>query len=224
MFGPIMQVVVNDDLTVRLAPFTREDSGKFVENGGMQHHTVTQYLGRAHSAPTLEDELKWYDMIWQQEDSRMWGVWVGEADGQKFIGTSGLHHIGGQHFRSAVSGSMIFDTSYWGRGIARSIHRARMWYAFTQLRLIQIKSCAIHVNTASLRALKGCGYETVGFERNVHFVNGQFGHHENLECINPDPALWDSWWHNDEVPSSFIAARQRTLQAMEWADKHVTLL
>ncbi len=140
------------------------------------------------------------------------------------IGSSGLHAIGGEHFKSAISGSMIFRPEYWGMGIVKHCHRARTWCAFEQLGVVQLRSAVMSGNEASLRALKASGYEEVGVERNFGFVDGHFVHHHNLECINPVPRFWSAWWGNDAAPQGFVRARQRTRASLKWSKQQVKLL
>ena len=219
-FGPIMRFDVGE-ITIELAPIPRDLVGEIIANGGMQKHTVTQYLHRG--APVLEDEYEWYDKVRSQKDSVVWGIWD-VTDGRKFIGTSSLHQIYGEHFRQATSGSMIFDTSYWGRGIARSAHKARTWYGFTQLGLTRIMSAVIIGNVASQKALEGSGYSKVYVERNEAFINGGFRDKLCLECLNPEPVFWDRWWGQRHPTKLSLSARERTLASLEWAKANVTLV
>ena len=220
-FGPIMQFKVGE-LDIELAPIPKEEMSRFIENGGMQQHSVTQYLHRG--APVLEDEHEWYDKVRNQNDSVIWGIWVITTDGRKLIGSSSLHSIDGDHFRQATSGSLIFDTAYWRRGIARSAHKARTWYGFSQLGLSRIKSAVIVGNIASQRALMGSGYDKVYVERNEVFVNGKFHDKLCLECINPDPLFWDRWWGKCKPTKLSLSSRSRSLSCLEWAGTNVTLV
>lgn len=219
-FGPIIRFDVGN-LRIELAPIPKEEMGKFIEDGGLQAHTVTRYLGRM--APVLEDEHEWYDKVRTQKDSVVWGIWD-ITDGRKLIGSSSLHDIEGEHFRQATSGSLIFDTSYWGKGIARNAHKARTWYGFSQLGLTRIKSAVIVGNLASQRALEGSGYTKVYIERNEKYVNGAFHDLLCLECLNPDPIFWDRWWGKRNPTTLSLAGRNRTVSSLEWAKEHVTLL
>jgi RimJ/RimL family protein N-acetyltransferase len=219
-FGPIMRFDVGV-IKIELAPIPREAMAEFIAKGGMQQHTVTQYLHRG--APVLEDEHEWYDKIRTQKDSVVWGIWD-ITDGRKLIGNSSLHSIFGEHFRQATSGSLIFDTSYWGKGIARSAHKARTWYGFSQLGLTRIMSAVIIGNHASQRALEGSGYSQVYIERNEVFVNGGFRDKLCLECLNPDPAFWKRWWGSRRPTKLSLDARKRTIASLDWAREHVTLL
>jgi len=222
VFGPIMRVPVGD-LTIELAPLTRDCMEAFIENGGMQSHTVTRFLGR-RSAPTLENEIEWYEKVSADAHVFSWGIWVIDGDDRIVIGTSGLHDEQDWALNIWSSGSMIFRPDFWGRGIGTRCHMARTWFAFNQMRLDVIRSSALVLNGRSLGALKRCGYEQVGLRRNARFVDGHFVHEALLECVNPTPLSWRQWWQDERVPRAFQQARTRTLAACAWADQNVTLL
>jgi RimJ/RimL family protein N-acetyltransferase len=221
-FGSVMQMKVGE-LKIELAPLHKEAMKEFVTAGGMQHHSVTRYLGR-RTAPVLEDEQDWFDRVREEKDSLIWGIWLIDGDNRQLIGTSGLHSIGGAHFRSATSGSMIFRKEHWRKGIAKHCHMARTWYGFAQLGLTQIRSAVMQGNDGSLHALQRSGYVVVATERNATFVDGRFHHQDNLECINPDAFFWDKWWGSDPVQTEFKEARTLTQEALAWAQAEVKLL
>ncbi len=220
-FGPIMRFTLTDSTIVELAPLNKEVMGEFV-SPGMQQGSITRYLLR-RNAPVLEDEHEWFDRVRQQTDALTWGIWVVENDERKLIGSSGLHNIEYRQVAHATSGSMIFDSSYWGRGIASGAHKARTWYGFTQLGFHCIKSAVAFPNIGSRKALEKSGYHVVSTERNVSFVDGQLQHQYNLECINPASLAWRVWWGDDRPTKAALEARQRTLASLEWAAKNVEM-
>lgn len=220
-FGPIMQLKVGE-LDIELAPLTGESMASFV-SPGMQRASITKYL--AYSvAPVLEDEQEWFDKTRKATDSLVWGIWVKNGDDKTVIGTSALHNITADPVKLAGSGSMIFDSVYWGKGIASGIHKARTWYAFQHMGLVCIKSGVIQGNVASLKALQKSGYALVSAERNKVFVDGALRHMDNLECLNPSNAAWRLWWGTDRPTKSAREARLRAQDAMTWAEQNVKLL
>jgi RimJ/RimL family protein N-acetyltransferase len=221
-FGPIMQFTVGE-LQIELAPFSKEDVGEFV-NPGMNQHSVHRYLN-LHVSHTLEDEQEWYEKIRTDKgESLVWGIWVIQNDERILIGNSALHGITFDHIRQATSGSMIFRQEYWGKGVASAAHKARTWYAFNQLGLHRVMSAVIQGNGGSLKALTRSGYELVYVERNTTFGDGQLRHQDNLECLNPNEPFWSQWWHGERATKRSQAARQRTRDALQWADGNVKLL
>lgn len=228
-FGPIMRFQVGE-LQIELAPLTRESMSEFVDithGGGMQRHTVTRYLGR-RNAPVLEDEYEWFDKVRADTSNFVWGIWVVEDDTRTLIGNSSLNEIGvdghSGFIRQATSGSQIFRPEYWGKGIAGSAHKARTWYAFTQLGLHRIKSAVIQGNEGSSRALLRSGYTYVFTERNEQYVDGKLLHMDCYECLNPLDMFWRQWWHGDRPPADSVRARQLTRDALAWAEQYVTLM
>lgn len=220
-FGPIMQLKVGE-LDIELAPLTKESMAAFI-SPGMQRASISKYL--AYSvAPVLEDEQEWFDKTRQAQDSLVWGIWVKNGDEKTVIGTSALHNRSMDPIKIAGSGSMIFDSAYWGKGIASSIHKARTWYAFQHMGLTCIRSGVIQGNVASLKALQKSGYSLVSVERNMVFVDGALRHADNLECINPGEAAWRHWWGTDRPTKLAREARLRAQDAMTWAEQNVTLL
>lgn len=220
-FGPIMQLTV-DELSIELAPIDKESVSAFV-SPGLQQASVSNYLAMG-VAPTLEDEQEWYEKVRTEKDSRVWGIWVTEKDKRTLIGTTALNDIRRDHVHLATSGSLIADHSYWGRGIASHIHKARTWYAFRHLGLHCVRSEVLHGNIGSSKALERSGYEVTHVERNVKFVDGSLRNADHLECVNPNDPFWSQWWHGDRPTKRFIGARQRTSEALEWAEQNVKLL
>ncbi len=224
MFGRPMSVRVNDSLTVKLAPFAREDVNYFIKDGGLQLHSVTRYIGSIHTALTQQDEEEWFDNHRTQKDSLTWGIWVNEAGVERLIGSSGLNNLEEFPMRQMTSGSMIVNKDYWGKGIATAAHKARTWYAFKQYGLTRIKSAVALPNIGSKIALSRSGYFTHSIERNTGFVDGKYVHQENLECLNPDEREWLRWWGDDDPTEVARAARPVTIEVLAWADANVTLL
>lgn len=231
-FGPIMRFKV-DKLTIELAPLNRDVMGEFVNithGGGLQQRSVTRYMGMER-APVAEDEQDWFEKTRAAKDTLVWGIWLVEGEGKDvvrtLIGNSALVDIGeGGHtplFRQATSGSMIFRKEYWGRGIASAAHKARTWYAFQHMGLHRIKSAVIQANVGSRKALERTGYTFVYTERNEQFSDGKLHHLDCLECLNPLDFFWSQWWHGDRPNKASRAARQRTLEVLEWASKNVEL-
>lgn len=223
MLGPIMRVQVNDKLSVRLAPFAKEDLGAFIEDGGMQRRSTTRYMGMDF-APTIETEQEWYDKIRTSPKYMVWGIWSESGGRKTLIGNTALSNLEESPFRQMTSGSVIFNQDYWGKGIASAIHKARTWYAFREMNLARVKSAVLLPNVASKKALQKSGYFFHSLERNEQFANGAFQHLENFECLNPSKYEWSRWWGDDTPTKAALEAREVTLAALKWADENVELL
>jgi len=226
-FGPIMRFTI-DNLTIELAPMTRESMSEFVNidhGGGMQRHSVTRFLGK-RSAPVLEDEYEWFEKDRTSKDRIIWGIWLIEETKRTLIGATSLYGLGEKdagYIRQASSASVIFRPEYWGKGIGSAMHKARTWYAFQQLGIHCIRTSTVKGNRGSSKALSRSGYLYTHTERNNHFVDGELHHTRHFECLNPNDIFWNQWWHNEEAPSNAVEARQLTREAMSWAERNVTL-
>lgn len=219
-FGSIMRFDVAE-FAVELAPLNRDVMSEFIQPG-MQSAVVTKYL--MTQAKVLEDEYAWYDNVRTSNDSVVWGIWIIHGDGpRELVGSTGLKSITFKHFSSARTGSVIFKTEYWGKGIASTAHKARTWYAFNRLGIDRLWSEVIQANTGSRRALEKAGYYVTHVKRNDMFADGRLHHVDQLECINPDAKVWKRWWGNDKPGKSARKARMRTMDAMVWAHNNLTL-
>ena len=223
MLGQPMRVKVGSSLTIELAPFTKDEAQSFIKDGGMQLHSVTRYMG-VRQAFTAEDEEDWYGQIRNRTNGYTWGIWHVDGANRKLIGNTALTNLKEFPFRQATSGSAITDQTYWGKGIASAIHKARTWYSFNQLDLSRIKSEVLLPNIGSKKALEKSGYYVYQLERNAHFADGKYIHHEVLECLNPREDKWLRWWGDDKPSPEATAARKLTIAALNWADENVTLL
>ena len=218
-FGPIMKMDIGD-LKIELAPITKGSVAVFVE--GMQRASVTRYIS-IPSALTIEDEEEWYEKTRKDPTCIVWGIWDITSE-RKLIGNTALNSFERDPLFQAVSGVVITDQSYWGKGIASAIHKARTWYAFSELGIVRIKSAVIHGNQASKKALQKSGYNDVYVERNTHYGDGHLYHQDNLECLNPLDWAWERWWGNDAPTPSALASRHVTKSAMEWAEANVIIV
>ena len=220
-FGPVMRFTV-DGLQIELAPFSKDLMKEFI-NPGMQQYSVIRYLGLS-TANVIEDEEEWYERLRKDDERLSWGIWVVNDDGTRtIIGNTALNGIKHGHMLQATSGSLIFRTEYWGRGIASAAHKARTWYAFHHLGLHRVKSAVLQGNHGSLKALMRSGYTLVYTERNEQFIEGEMRHLDCLECINPRDPFWTQWWHGDRPASKHREARKQTLAVLEWAEKNVSM-
>lgn len=229
-FGPQLEVKVpqkdGKKLVVLLAPHTKEAMPAFVQDGGMQHYSVARYLASRRNVPVLEDELEWFEKTRASETSVVWGVWVIENTQRKLIGGISLESVesGPSGFMQAVDGIVLFDKTYWQKGIASAIQKAVAWFAFTELGIGRIKAAVVHGNVGSLKALQNTGYFQVYVERNTAFVAGKLRHQDNLECLNPLEPFWSTWWGEDTPTSRARQAKEVTQEAFTWAEKHVSIL
>ena len=222
-FGPIMRMTTKEGLAIELAPFTRDDATEAFSKG-LQQDSVIRYISLHHKAQLPETVGKWYDKIIDDSEQIIWGIWAVEGGERRLIGNSAIMNLEREPLYQGVSGIVISDKAYWGRGVASVAHKARTWYVFRQMGLVRIKSAVIEENEASRRALERMGYTHVYTERNDTFVDGTLRHKDCLECLNPDDWAWRLWWGDDRPPVKSVDARRRTREVLEWTEENVELL
>ena len=93
--------------------------------------------------------------------------------GGKPIGTMGIHGINWKD-RTATTGALIGEKSYWGKGYGTDAKMALLDYAFNSLGLRKIMSRVCEFNKRSLAYSLHCGYQVEGRLRRQHFVNGRY--------------------------------------------------
>lgn len=220
-FGPIMKLSTSTGLKLELAPFTREEAEIFTE--GFQKSSVTKFLS-SDIAQTKETEQAWYDGILQDKLSRIWGIWVVEKNSRKLIGNTSIEKVEMSNMPRAVTGIVITDKNYWGKGIATAMHKARCFYAFERMRIVRLISYIYDGNEPSLRALEKVGYSLHHRTRNEMYNQGEWLAVNAMDCINPLDWAWSLWWGSDRVPRKNLEARKATEASLDWARKNVVML
>lgn len=217
-FGPRMQFTVGK-LTVLMRPFRYDEAERFLV--GMQSQNVIETLG-LYTGQSLEDEQEYLERLRENEDAIGWAICVlsDEHPDGLAIGCSTLNLD--RQRQMASSGSVIFDRQWWRHGIAKHSHMARTSFAFQQLGLLALESSFLQGNVASGRTLWHSGYEeTGGFKLRMKCIRGTWQPVTELLCVNPAPGTWEYAWGGMEVREDFLAARERTDIALDWARSNV---
>lgn len=217
-FGPRMRFTVGE-LLILMRPFRHDEAERFLV--GMQSLEVIGTLG-LYTGQTLEDEQDFLQRLRENKDAIGWAICVVDEDHPDglAIGCSTLHLD--RPRQTASSGSVIFDRSYWRRGIAKHAHKARTAFAFNQLGLLSLESGYLQGNIGSCKALWHSGFEeTGGFKLRMKCICGTWQPVVDLLCVNPAPGIWEYAWGGMEVRENFLAARERTVRALGWATSNV---
>ena len=93
-----------------------------------------------------------------EDDKRfLWGIYLEDSPliGLTEISIHQPNHMGG-------SGFVLFDKTFWRKGIAGTTHVARTAFAANQLGLKTITTGVLSPNIGSQRALEGVGYFLTG--------------------------------------------------------------
>lgn len=161
MLGPILAGHI-----VTLAPLSPKHLDHYVE--WFADPEVTQYLAQ-DLVFTLKQEEEWLDRISRSNSDVAWGIF---AEGQHIGGTA-INQINWRS-RHAITGTIIGDKSWWGRGVASEAMALRTRYAFEELGLEKLVTTVFEGNRACRRALEKVGYQTVGIYRHHEFRHNRW--------------------------------------------------
>lgn len=179
MFGLTMRVSLKG-FTVTLRPLTKADLPTIVEHfNSMKIHMFTKGL----FAQTLENEEEWYEHNRKDPTTCLWAI-VPEGS-SVIVGITGLHNINNVH-GTCTSGIIIWDTTWWGKGVATRAHLARTLFAADYLQRLTIKSATRSDNIGSFTALSHVGYNKIGIEPRTCFRAGRFLDSQLFCWINPE--------------------------------------
>ncbi len=156
MLGPILR-----GTTVTLAPLKPEHLEHYLE--WFADPEVTRFL-TLDLVVTMKQEEEWFERVSNSHNEVAWGVFV---EGEH-IGGTGITQINWRS-RHAVTGLIIGDKQWWGRGVASEAMAIRTRYAFEELGMEKLVTQVFEGNTASRRALEKVGYQTVGIFRHHEF-------------------------------------------------------
>lgn len=118
---------------------------------------------------TEKQEEGWYDGI--GKDANRIDFVIETKDG-KPIGVMGMHKVNWIN-RTAITGALIGEREYWGKGYGTDAKMFLLDYAFNTLGLRKIGSDVIAFNKRSLRYSLHCGYKVEGRLRKHIFRDGR---------------------------------------------------
>ena len=152
---------------IYLSPRSLEDVGKFTE--WMNDFHTTDYTGRSYRTVTLEAEREYLEQ--KRDDSEVFSII--DANGDKLIGTVGLHQIDGIN-RTATLGIFIGDKDYRSKGYGAEAIKLILDFGFNYLNLNNIKLDLMEFNERALKCYKKCGFKEYGRRRKCKFINGKY--------------------------------------------------
>lgn len=179
MFG-INMVISHCNQTVKLRPLTKKDLPILVEHfASMKVHMYTMGL----FAQTMENEEEWYEKNRKDDKSCLWAIQPKDSDVP--IGVTAIHDIS-PFTNSCTTGIIIWDPTWWGKGIASATHLGRTLFAADYLNRFTIRSSVRVHNEASLKALERVGYTVWGTEPLSAYRAGKWLDTYHLIWVNPD--------------------------------------
>lgn len=211
MFG-INMVITHKSQVVLLRPLSKNDLPTLVEHfASMRVHLYTMGL----FAQTQENEEEWYEKNRKDEGSCVWAI---QPEGYDLpIGVTALHGTNSR-LNTCTSGIIIWDESWWGKGIASAAHLGRTLFAADYLNRFTINSSVRVPNDASRRALERVGYTIWGTEPIDDFRAGGWIDTHHLKWIHPDRVnvLFPAG-----LPEKYFAGVERARIALEIARTEV---
>lgn len=138
---------------------------------------VNQYL-LIHFPLTEKKEEEWFDKLANDPNEVVLGI---ETLDGKLIGTMGLHRINSKD-RTAMTGALVGEKEYWGKGYGTDAKMTLLDYAFNTLNLRKINSSVYAFNKRSLKYNLKCGYKIEGVRKKQIFRNGKY-HDEILIAV-----------------------------------------
>ncbi len=205
MFGYPMKIE-KDGLAVVMRGVGKADLDVLVK--GFSDFEVARFT--AQMAPkTYDDELEWYEKVRKSTEDVLWII---EVNG-KAVGVSGLHHL-----PQPVSGIVIWEKDWWGKGVAGRAHLGRIHYADKHLNLATIASEVRTVNTASLKALQRVGYTVWGTKMWNMFRDGKWL--STYEALWLNPRRVEEF--GEELPEMYKEGVRKARIALAEAEKWVS--
>lgn len=178
MFGPKMRVEWNG-FGVSLVPFKKEWMDGVADK--MSSIEVNRYT-LSNRGYSTQDEEEWFDRMRTNQSDISWAIL---PDGEDFpVGTTGLHSI--DEFGKAATGIIIWNRSWWGRGVASRTHLMRTWYAADVKNRLVIHSSCFVPNIGSRRALQKVGYFITGKQLRYGYADGKYMDMYILTWLNPE--------------------------------------
>lgn len=153
---------------VRLRPVQPGDLPRFAEL--LADPEVRRWLAALPEAPTLQDEVEWYEDSRANPDNVLWAIET--AEGQ-LIGTVELRVV--PHANRAELGIAIQDKSQWSRGYGTETVRQVLDYGFGEIGLNRIELTVDEQNARGRRCYEKCGFREEGLLRQHRLVDGEYG-------------------------------------------------
>jgi RimJ/RimL family protein N-acetyltransferase len=178
-----------------LRPPTKEDIPFFVR--WMNDQEITQFLA-VYLPITGAGEVEWLDRLQKNNDKDIVLVIV-DAKTDKPIGTMGLHRINWKD-RTATTGALIGEKSYWGKGYGSEAKMLLLHYAFHSLNLRKICSLVLSFNGRSKAYSEKCGYKVEGVLKEHIFKNGEYWDEIHMAVFKED---WEPLWKEFQKTGKF---------------------
>lgn len=138
------------------------------------------------SPPLTSHMFKVYYRRTQRDDHEGFVICLNGTD--EIVGVINVNNVVKGAFRSASIGYYA-SQAHAGRGYMREglMHVKR--HAFRELELHRIEANIQPENTASIRLVRGCGFQREGLSPRFLYINGAWRDHERWAAVDPRPGL-----------------------------------
>ena len=179
-------VVFRQGMRVLLRPLERADIPTL--RRWMNDPEITQFLMRVFPLMEKEEE-EWIDSKHKSQNDFVLGIVA--AKEKKLIGSIGLSGINWQH-RTAITGTVLGEKEYWGKGYGTEAKMLLLDFAFNALDLYGVLSRVLAHNERSLAYGKKCGYEEIG--RLPNWIRRQNGERCDEVLLIVTQEKWRPLW------------------------------
>lgn len=156
---------------------------------------VNQYL-LSYFPVTEKKEKEWFNRLANNPTEIVLGI---ETLAGKLIGNMALVHINAKD-RTALTGALIGEKEYWGKGYGTDAKMTLLNYAFNTLNLRKINSSVYAHNKRSLKYNLKCGYKVEGVRKKQIFRNGKYRDEILLAVFKED---WLPIWNRYQRTGKF---------------------
>ncbi len=152
---------------VNLRPFTESDIPTLTRwiNDPEVREFVTAILPQ-----TEKQEEEWFNKLGADDKNIVLGI---ETKDGTLIGSIGIHEINWQD-RVCITGAIIGEKEYWGKGYGTDAKMILLDYIFNTLNLHKACSATLAYNKRSLHYSLHCGYKIEGTKRKHIFKKGRY--------------------------------------------------
>lgn len=152
---------------VVLRPFSKADIPTLTR--WINDPEVREFL-TATIPQTEKQEEEWFNKLGSDDKNIVLGIETKEG---VLIGSMGIHNINWKD-RVCVTGALIGEKEYWGKGYGTDAKMILLDYIFNTLNLRKVCSGTIAYNKRSLRYSLHCGYKIEGRRRKLIFKKGRY--------------------------------------------------
>ena len=175
---------------------------------GWNDPTQRHYFDR-HEPKQLAQQVEWIAGLAKRSETSQ--VFKQVLDTGEIIGTMGIHDVDMKN-RTATTGSMMFNSAFWGKGFGHKAKLVLLDHAFNRMNLELIDSFVLEYNTRSLRYCLSCGYVIDGFLPGRHLIEGKrYGRHVLSITRATFEPVWEKFRKEHQI-ESFEEMLERTMR------------